>query len=432
MTTPANMSWLDNFKANAAQATAAVTTGARAVGQTISERSKEAMKEAQAVVAANVQSTSDAAAANLRASAREDTAARATATASDVASAVDYIRIPKASAAKLRLLDKGDVAAMEAAHAEERAALIAECATARAALREALGEDAHQPDDLDRVHDEERDDARATDAPDAVRVSSRSVADVAAETDDGVARVLLHAARAQLEELVARVRELEDPTVSRVADDVASELASLRREVALLRAAAEDSDARLDATEARAETLARLRAEAEAKAAEAEAKAAEAEAARAKEAEALSAAGAKEAEALSSTKGSEDVESKAVLHVSEGGATSARDGRRDPANASSEPSPRVTLVIRVGEARERDGERLPPGDSNPSDASSSKPPSSSSSSSSIDTTCCPTGSKGICRSSSSRPSFCSTVITPRRASESGVRLTKSSSKTSSA
>ena len=229
MTTPANMSWLDNFKANAAQATAAVTTGARAVGQTISERSKEAMKEAQAVVAANVQSTSDAAAANLRASAREDTAARATATASDVASAVDYIRIPKASAAKLRLLDKGDVAAMEAAHAEERAALIAECATARAALREALGEDAHQPDDLDRVHDGTRRRPRHRRPGRRPRSVAFLVADVAAETDDGVARVLLHAARAQLEELAARVRELEDPTVSRVADDVASELASLRR-----------------------------------------------------------------------------------------------------------------------------------------------------------------------------------------------------------
>ena len=145
---------------------------------------------------------------------------------------------------------------MEAAHAEERAALIAECATARAALREALGEDAHQPDDLDRVHDEERDDARATDAPDAVRVSA-PVADVAAETDDGVARVLLHAARAQLEELAARVRELEDLTVSRVADDVVTDArVAPARGGFRLAAAAEDSDARLDATEARAETLA--------------------------------------------------------------------------------------------------------------------------------------------------------------------------------
>ena len=102
-----------------------------------------------------------------------------------------FVRIPMSSAIKLKLLDKHDLVALDAKHAEEMAEMHAEIYALRAVATRAMGGDAGAVDEL---VGSERDAASA-----ALRTA-----------DDGVARVMLVAANARLKEAVGRATRLEE------------------------------------------------------------------------------------------------------------------------------------------------------------------------------------------------------------------------------
>ena len=139
--TPAGMSWLDNFKSSAekaaTQAKQTLSEGATKMSSAIAASAQEYAPRR----ASGEDTRGGSAAAAAAAAETEPPASSSSGPAASSGPALEFVRLPVASAKKLRLLDKADVLALERAHAEERAALVAENDVARAVLRKHLADE---------------------------------------------------------------------------------------------------------------------------------------------------------------------------------------------------------------------------------------------------------------------------------------------------
>ena len=171
---------------------------------------------------------------------------------------VEFVRVPLASAQRLKILDRGPKEELERMHAEDRGGMLTEIRVCKALLRQAYP--LMSSDELDetlRKHVAKQR-AKADPSIDVLRVPLPSITNEA--MDDGMARTLLVSAR---ERLLERERLFEDATERAEAkmDDAAAKMATLdrlREEADARAAAARDEVSALRARLERADETAAI------------------------------------------------------------------------------------------------------------------------------------------------------------------------------
>ena len=162
----------------------------------------------------------------------------------DVIDEVEFVRVPLASAQRLKILDRGPKEELERMHAEDRGGMLTEIRVCKALLRQAYP--LMSSDELDetlRKHVAKQR-AKADPSIDVSRVPLPSITNEA--MDDGMARTLLVSAR---ERLLERERSFEDAasraeakmeakiaTLDRLREEADARAAAARDEVSALRA----------------------------------------------------------------------------------------------------------------------------------------------------------------------------------------------------
>ncbi len=295
--TPAGMSWLDNFKSSAekaaTQAKQTLSEGATKMSSAIAASAQEYAPRR----ASGEDTRGGSAGAAAAAAETEPPASSSSGPAASSGPALEFVRLPVASAKKLRLLDKADVLALERAHAEERAALVAENDVARAVLRkhladekaidEALRAEAEAMKEKDAAAEGTREAPEETSENDANDVAKSSdprsgsdpvdalgAAFRTRAADEGTARVLLLASRAESEAHVIRAEAAESALASARSAmlDAEARLETMDTKVAALAAMRDDAEAREREAKESAAAAERKREEAERKREEAERK----------------------------------------------------------------------------------------------------------------------------------------------------------------
>ena len=163
---------------------------------------------------------------------------------------VEFVRVPLASAQRLKILDRGPKEELERMHAEDRGGMLTEIRVCKALLRQAYPlMSSEELDETLRKHVAKQR-AKADPSIDVLRVPLPSITNEA--MDDGMARTLLVSAR---ERLLEREDELEDAraraeatatkmrdlsvktaTLDRLREEAVASTAAARDEVSALRA----------------------------------------------------------------------------------------------------------------------------------------------------------------------------------------------------
>ncbi|ACO63585.1 predicted protein [Micromonas commoda] len=162
----------------------------------------------------------------------------------DVIDEVEFVRVPLASAQRLKILDRGPKEELERMHAQDRGGMLTEIRVCKALLRQAYPlMSSEELDETLRKHVAKQR-AKADPSIDVSRVPLPSITNEA--MDDGMARTLLVSAR---ERLLERERSFEDAasraeakmeakiaTLDRLREEADARAAAARDEVSALRA----------------------------------------------------------------------------------------------------------------------------------------------------------------------------------------------------
>ena len=158
----------------------------------------------------------------------------------DVIDEVEFVRVPLASAQRLKILDRGPKEELERMHAEDRGGMLTEIRVCKALLRQAYP--LMSSDELDetlRKHVAKQR-AKADPSIDVLRLPLPSITNEA--MDDGMARTLLVSARERLlefEDAASRAEAKMDAkiaTLDRLREEADARAAAARDEVSALRA----------------------------------------------------------------------------------------------------------------------------------------------------------------------------------------------------